>query len=128
MLGLGKKALPSIDVGELDDALDDFFGFVVIDREEIKQEAKADVEAKAARRKEKIEKEQNRLEEEKDNAQLLVFPSNEDASIKTAMVSDGGQSFNTALSSMTNRMKLEDFQIKKVIDKGSFGKVFHVVC
>ncbi len=57
VLGLGKKQLPSIDVGELDDALDDFFGFVVIDKEDIKQEAKADVEAKAARRKEKIEKE-----------------------------------------------------------------------
>ena len=24
-------------------------------------------------------------------------------------------------------MRLEDFKIKKVIDKGSFGKVFHVI-
>jgi len=26
-----------------------------------------------------------------------------------------------------NGVKLEDFKIKKLIDKGSFGKVFHVV-
>ena len=54
VLGTGKKMLPSADDLELDDALDDFFGFVIIDKEEIKQEAKADVEKKVARRKEKI--------------------------------------------------------------------------
>ena len=28
---------------------------------------------------------------------------------------------------MDNQTKLEDFKIKKLIDKGSFGKVYHVV-
>jgi serine/threonine protein kinase len=28
---------------------------------------------------------------------------------------------------MRKQVSLEDFQIKKVIDKGSFGKVFHVI-
>ena len=28
---------------------------------------------------------------------------------------------------MRQQVSLEDFQIKKVIDKGSFGKVFHVI-
>lgn len=32
-----------------------------------------------------------------------------------------------ALNNMEDKVKLEDFKIKKVIDKGSFGKVFHVV-
>lgn len=31
------------------------------------------------------------------------------------------------LQLMRQQVSLEDFQIKKVIDKGSFGKVFHVI-
>lgn len=45
---------------------------------------------------------------------------------------NGGQGQLIAINGAQNEkvddgVKLEDFKIKKLIDKGSFGKVFHVV-
>lgn len=43
------------------------------------------------------------------------------------MVVDASQKSESIMSVSDGKAKLEDFKIIKVVDKGSFGKVFHVI-
>jgi len=86
------------DKDDLDDEFDMLFDdFVMIDKEEINDRLHLDVS------KEKLAKE----EKEKNSSQSELLHSIKDTSSRP--------------------VKLEDFKIKRVIDKGSFGKVFLVV-
>ena len=91
-------------------AVDEFFDFVIIDKDDIMKEEKDNKDRIQARKQEKLEREQKNLTQAQ--AEMVVDASQKSESIMS--VSDG-------------KAKLEDFKIIKVIDKGSFGKVFHVI-
>lgn len=98
---LKKSAIAEVDY---DAELDDYFDFVLIEKDEVQSPSKT-----------QAQKSQIKLNKEQD-----------------AMI--GNQSTLIAVNGAQNEVpegdqgiKLEDFKIKKLIDKGSFGKVFHVV-
>lgn len=91
----------------LDQDIDDFFDFVVIDKEML--DDRINNKTKKPNKPEKLKEEEDTMKGA--GGELLL------TSTKS----------NTAQSANNDDVKLEDFKIKKVIDKGSFGKVFLVV-
>ena len=91
---LKKSAVLEMD---FDDQIDDFFDFVLIEKDEMPEPQKKDAKSK-------LDKEMKIMTET--SATLLA----------SQPVSEGKKPAS-----------LDDFMIKKLIDKGSFGKVFHVV-
>ena len=93
------------DIDGLEEDLDDFFDFIMLDKAEV--EAQMNNRLAKPNKQEKIEKEQEAMQETK--GQLIA------------------QHQGNTKADSKDEVKLEDFKIKKVIDKGSFGKVFLVV-
>ena len=90
----------AIQDNDYDAELDDYFDFVLIEKDETPVSSKTKAQ-------DKIKKEMEVMAE---NTSTLIAVNG--ASNQTDAKQD---------------VKLEDFKIKKMIDKGSFGKVFHVV-
>jgi hypothetical protein len=88
---------------DYDAELDDYFDFVLVEKDEMPMPSKT----QAKNREEKIHKEM----------QVMA-----DASSQLIAVNGANNQADAQ-----QQVKLEDFKIKKMIDKGSFGKVFHVV-
>ena len=105
-----EKQLKEGDMDGLEQEIDDFFDFVIIDQDMYNRNPKN----KTAIQK-KIVNEQETMEA--GTAEMILDAS----SVRQSTKGDGEP------DAYNNEVKLEDFKIKKVIDKGSFGKVFLVV-
>ena len=90
-----------------EDELDDYFDFVIIEKEEIQQ---AVDESIVLKQKQRVEKETAAMQ-----------------ASKSEMISSSIKKKKSEKDSQEPTVKLEDFKIKKLIDKGSFGKVCLVV-
>lgn len=107
------------DEFDLDAELDDFFDFVIIDKADLDKEMSATKVVKNQEKaKEKLEREQESMLSTA--AELLIVGQGAAEKVVSAAKELVGA------EEAKQEVKLEDFKIIKVIDKGSFGKVFHV--